>query len=147
MRRLASRVQLLLVMTAIALAWSGAPSARATAQEKNPSVSSGWVKLPAAGATSTDAYATVENPTMYAIYVLSATSDAAGSVEIRQPGKDAPLDEVTVPAYGTLDMDPKGLHLVLKDLKKPLKEGDKVNLTVVTEVGLKLNIEATVKKE
>lgn len=147
MRRLASRVLPLLLVTAFAAAWTGLAPAPAAAQEKNPSVSSGWVKLPAAGATSTDAYATVENPTMYAFYVLSATSDAAGSVEIRQPGKDAPLDEVTVPAYGTLDMDPKGIHLVLKDLKKPLAEGDKVNLTVVTELGLKLNVQATVKKE
>ena len=125
----------------------GLAAAPNTAQEKNPSVSSGWVKLPAVGATSTDAYATVENPTMYAFYLLKASSDVAGSVELRQAGKDAALEEVTVPAYGTLDMEPKGIHLVLKDLKKPLAEGDKVNLTVVTELGTKLNVEATVKKE
>jgi copper(I)-binding protein len=117
------------------------------AQQKDPSVSSGWVKLPAAGATSTEAYATVENPTMYAFYLLSASSDAAGTVELRQTGKDAALEEVTVPAYGSLDMDPKGIHLLLKDLKKPLAEGDKVTLTVVTELGVKLNVQATVKKE
>src|SRR5262245_10156198 len=77
---------------------------RVAAQEKQPSVSSGWVKTPASGATSTEAYATVENPTMYAFYLLSATSDVAGTVELRQAGKDAALEEVTVPAYGTLDM-------------------------------------------
>ena len=125
---------------------SGA-AGRASAQQKNPSVSSGWVKLPAAGASSTEAYATVENPTMYAFYLLKASSDVAGAVELRQTGKDAALEEVTVPAYGTLDMDAKGIHLVLKDLKKPLAEGDKVNLTVVTELGVKLNVEATVKKD
>jgi copper(I)-binding protein len=54
---------------------------------------------------------------------------------------------VTVPAYGALEMDAKGVHLLLKDLKKPLAEGDKVNLTVVTELGVKLNVQATVKKE
>lgn len=118
----------------------------AGAQEKQPAVSSGWVKTPTAGATSTEAYATVENPTMYAFYLLSATSDVAGTVELRQAGKDAPLEEVTVPAYGTLDMDPKGYYLVLKDLKKPLAEGDKVSVTVVTELGVKLSVQATVKK-
>lgn len=121
-------------------------SPRLMAQEKQPAVSSGWVKTPAAGATSTEAYATVENPTMYAFYLLSATSDVAGTVELRQAGKDAPLEEVTVPAYGTLDMDPKGYYLVLKDLKKPLAEGDKVSVTVVTELGVKLSVQATVKK-
>jgi hypothetical protein len=84
---------------------------------------------------------------MYAFYLLSASSDAAGTVELRQTGKDAALEEVTVPAYGSLDMDPKGIHLLLKDLKKPLAEGDKVTLTVVTELGVKLNVQATVKKE
>ena len=117
------------------------------AQDKQGSVSSGWVKLPAPGATSTDAYATVENPTMYAFYVLSASSDVAGSVELRQTGKDAALEEVTVPAYGSLAMDAKGIHLLLKDLKKPLAEGDTVNLTVVTELGTRLSVQATVKKE
>ena len=116
-------------------------------QEKQGSVSSGWVKLPAAGATSTEAYATVENPTMYAFYVLSATSDVAGTVELRQTGKDAALEEVTVPAYGSLAMDTKGIHLLLKDLKKPLAEGDTVNITVVTELGARLSVQATVKKE
>ena len=120
---------------------------RVASQEKQGSLSSGWVKLPAAGATSTEAYATVENPTMYAFYVLSATSDVAGTVELRQTGKDAALEEVTVPAYGSLAMDTKGIHLLLKDLKKPLAEGDTVNITVVTELGARLSVQATVKKE
>lgn len=125
----------------------GLSTGRVGAQQKQPSVSSGWVKLPAAGATSADAYVVVENPGMYAFYILSASSDVAGKVEIRETGKDAILEEVTVPAYGALYMDPKGVHLVLKDLKKPLKEGDTVPLTVVNEVGDKMRIDAPVKKE
>lgn len=139
------RVAVGLAMLMIVLVAHGATVALA-GQEKQPGVSSAWIKLPAAGATSTEGFATVENPTMYAFYLLSATSDIAGTVELRQAGKDAALEEVTVPAYGTLDMDPKGYHLLLKDLKKPLAEGDKVNLTVVNELGVKLSVEATVKK-
>ena len=140
MRRLATWM----VVAGVVLA--GTTMTRAAGQ-KDPSATSGWVKLPAAGATSTDAYVSVDNPGMYAIYLLSATADVAGSVEIRQTGKDAAIDEVTVPAYGSIDMDAKGIHLLLKDLKKPLAEGDKVSLTVVTELGIKLNVQATVKKE
>jgi copper(I)-binding protein len=133
-----------MVVASVMLA--GTTATRAAGQ-KDPSATSGWVQLPAPGATSTDAYVSVDNPGMYAIYLLKASSDVAGSVEIRQTGKDAALEEVTVPAYGALDMDGKGIHLLLKDLKKPLVEGDKVGLTVVTELGLKLNVEAVVKKE
>ncbi len=115
--------------------------------QKDPSVSSGWVKLPPAGATTTDAYATVQNPTMYAFYLVSASCDAAGTVELRQTGRDAALTSVTVEAYSSLAMEPQGIHLRLKDLEKPLAEGDKINLTVVTEVGAKLSVEAIVRKE
>lgn len=117
------------------------------AQEKKPEVSSAWVKLPATGEVTAHAFAVVENPTMYDFYVVSATADVAGSVEIRRAGKDGALGEVTVPAYGALNMDQKGVHLVLKDLKKPLSEHDKVSLTLVTEVGTKLTAEAVVKKD
>jgi copper(I)-binding protein len=117
----------------------------AASQQKPPSVSAAWIKLPPAGASSTEAYATVENPTMYDFYVQKASSDMAGSVELRESGKAAALEFVTVPAYGTLEMAPDGIHLVLRDLKKPLAEGETVNLTIVTDQGLKLEVEATVR--
>ncbi len=119
--------------------------AHVSAQQKDPSVSSGWVKLPAEAATSTRAYAVVENPTMYAFYLLKASSEVAASVELRQTAKDVALDSVMVPAYGSLDMNAEGVHLLLKNLKKPLAAGDKVGLTFVTDVG-DLTVEATVKK-
>src|SRR5215210_673769 len=113
------------------------------AQQKDPSATSGWVKLPAPGETTTTGFVAVDNPTMYAIYLLSASADVAGKVEIRDVDKDGKtkpdaVTEVTVPAYGSVEMDPKGVHLVLSDLKKPLKEGDTVWLTVTTEAGTNL---------
>ena len=111
--------------------------------------SSGWVMEPAAGATSTSAYAVIENPTMYEIYVTAVTTDAAASAEVADGPAAAPkaVRELAVPAYGRTELKPDGVRILLKDLKKPLAEGDKVNLTVVTELGVKLNVQATVKKE
>lgn len=119
----------------------------AAAQGKEPAVSDAWVQAPAAGATSVVAFATVENPTMYDFYVVSVAADAAGKVELREGGTAAPkpVKEVTVPAYGSLFMDAKGVHVVLSDLKKPLKPGDSVALTLTTELGVKLEIAAAVK--
>ena len=135
------------VQLAIVVIAAGAGLPRLVAQEKKPEISSAWVKLPAAGETAAHAYAIVENPTMYDFYVVSATADVAGSIEIRRAGKDGPVTEVTVPAYGQLSMNQQGVHLVLKDLKKPLAESDKVSLTLVTEVGTKLTVDAVVKKD
>jgi copper(I)-binding protein len=120
----------------------------AIAQDKPVTASNAWVRLPADGATSTIAVASIENPGMYAIYVLTATSDAAGKVEFRDTSKnDQPVDEVSVIAYDTTYMDPKGLHLYLSDLKRPLKEGDVVNFTLKTDQGVQIPVAAVVKKE
>jgi hypothetical protein len=132
------------VVAVVAVVVTGMIAPAAT-QGKDPSISSGWVKLPPTGATSTEAYLTVDNPTMYDFYLQKVSTDVAGSVEFREAGKNEAIKFVTVTAYETLDMNPKAIHLLLKDLKKPLADGDKVRLAVVTDGGLTLNIEATVK--
>jgi len=120
----------------------------ASAQDKPVTASDAWVKLPDAGAKNTVAFATVNNPGMYAIYLVSGTTDVAGKVEFRDAAKaDAVQEDVTVPAYGDAYLTTKGIHLYLSDLKKELKEGDKVHLTLKTELGLPVEVEAVVKKE
>jgi copper(I)-binding protein len=98
------------------------------------------------------AFANFENPTMYAIYLKAAAADVAGRAELRDAalsGEAAlkPLDFVTVPAFDWAYMGPKGVHILLMDLKRPLKEGDMLTLTVTTEIGVTLQVAAVVKKE
>jgi copper(I)-binding protein len=120
----------------------------AAAQDKPVTASDAWVKLPEPGAKSTVAFAAVNNPGMYAIYLVSGTCDAAGKVEFRDASKDnAVQEDVTVPAYGDTYMDPKGIHIYLSDLKKELKEGDTVYMTLKTELGIPIEVEAKVKKQ
>jgi len=119
----------------------------AAAQDKPVTATDAWVKLPDPGAKTTVAFAAVNNPGMYAIYLISGTSDAAGKVEFRDASKDnAVQEDVTVPAYGATYMDPKGIHIYLSDLKKDLKEGDTVYMTLKTELGIPIEVEAKVKK-
>jgi copper(I)-binding protein len=112
-----------------------------------PKARDAWVKLPAAGQTATIAFGAIENPGMYDVYLVSAASDVAEKVELRNGGQPQALDEVTVEAHGTLYLSADGPHLVLTGLKKPLAEGDAVTITVTTELGLKIPLEATVRKE
>ncbi|HUR32884.1 MAG TPA: copper chaperone PCu(A)C [Vicinamibacterales bacterium] len=117
------------------------------AQDKPITTADAWVKLPEPGAKSTVAVVSVNNPGMYAIYLVSGTTDVAGKVEFRDAEKNnAVQEDVTVPAYGATYMDPKGIHIYLTDLKKELKEGDTVNLTLKTELGIPVEVEAKVKK-
>jgi copper(I)-binding protein len=123
-----------------------AATVHVSAEQKDPSISSAWISLPAEGAASTRAFVVIQNPTMYGFYVMKASSDAAGSVEMRQTAKDAAVDHFTVPAFGAFDMEAEGVHLLLKNLKMPLAAGNTVKLTMTTEDGVELSIAATVKK-
>jgi len=51
----------------------------AAAQPKRVAASSSWVKLPAAGEAGAMAFVAIENPTMYEIYVVSATAGRAAT--------------------------------------------------------------------
>ena len=115
-------------------------------QRKEVTISSGWVKLPAAGATETEAYVAVDNPRAYDATLQTPACDAAGSVEFRQAGKTEAVQFAIVPAYESLDMSPKGTYLLLKNLKRPLSEGDKVQLSLTTETNATLTVEAVVRK-
>ncbi len=114
---------------------------------QDPSIATARVNPPAAGASSTEAYVTILNPTTYDIEVTGASSDIASAIELRQAGRDAKLSGATVPAYGFLEMDAKGVYLLLKDLRKPLAGGDTVKLTIATDVGTKLTVAAVVEQQ
>jgi copper(I)-binding protein len=127
-----------------------APVAAASAAGQKPvTASKAWVKAPASGETSAAAFLTLENPGMYDIYVTSASTDAAGMVQLRAPGAGggppAPIKEAVVPAYDSLEMKPTGTHLWLTDLKRPLTAGDTITLVVVIDSGVNLQVQADVR--
>jgi copper(I)-binding protein len=140
------------VPIALMLLISVAGGTLALAQEKRITASDGWVKLPAAGETQAMAFANFQNTTMYDVYLKSASADVAGKAELRDASLSGdaarkPVEFATVPPQDWLYMSPKGSYIALLDLKGPLKEGDKVTLTLTTEQGESLQVSAVVKKE
>jgi copper(I)-binding protein len=116
--------------------------------QAGPAASDAWVAEPQPGATSADAFAVVENPTMYEVYIVSVTTDAAGAAEIVDGPADAAraVRELAVPAYGRAELKPGAVRIRLKDLKKPLKAGDSVALTLTTDGGAVIKVTAPVKQ-
>ncbi|MGE3958187.1 MAG: copper chaperone PCu(A)C [Vicinamibacterales bacterium] len=87
----------------------------------------------------------ISNPSMYATYLISATSDAAERVELRDARKkDAKVAEVEIPAYGGLTLDAKGIYLTLVNLKKPLKPGTRVDVVLTNDAQVKTKLSAVV---
>jgi copper(I)-binding protein len=56
-----------------------------------------------------------------------------------------PVAAIEVKAHGETALQPGGLHIMMIDLKGPLKEGDKVAITLNFEDGSSKKIEAPVK--
>ena len=84
--------------------------------------------------------------------VVGAASLVAGRVEMHITVRDGDvmrMREVTsfeVPAGGSFELKPGGAHLMLVDLIRPLKKGEKVPLTLRLEKGGELKIELTVEE-
>ena len=95
-----------------------------------------------AGAT-TAVYVVINNPTMYDIYLMSATSDVAAKVELYSA--DKPVDNMTVAAYGSLTLKAGGMFLRLSDMKRELKAGESITVTMMTDGGVAIAATAVVK--
>lgn len=116
------------------------------------SLSGAWVREPVPGRPTTAAYAVVENPGATDLVIVSAASDVSSKVELHEMVRSgdmmkmAPVKSITVPAKGKVELKPGGLHIMLFELKKPLKEGDTVELTLTTDKGATVKTSAAVKK-
>ena len=123
------------------------------AEAQAPLTASGaWVRVPVPGRTVTAAFVVLENPGASAVQSVGATSDAAGIVEMHEMVRSgdmmkmAPVKSIAVPAKGKVELKPGGLHLMLFELKKPLKEGETVNLALTTDTGGSIQVAAAVRK-
>jgi copper(I)-binding protein len=94
-------------------------------------VTSGWTTPEGAGANS-EIYLTIENDAFHPVYMLGASSPVADRVELhRMTGEAmAPVKQIEIPLDDRLDMQRSGYHFMLIGLKRPLRAGETVPLTL-----------------
>ena len=84
--------------------------------------------------------------------LIGARSPAAGTVELHNHVNDGgvmqmrKLDAIPIKGAQSVVLKPGGLHIMLMDIKAPLKEGDKVRFTLVFEKAGELTIEVPIAK-
>ena len=128
-----------LVLAALTVSW---PS-RAAAQDL--AVKNARVIVSASDPKDARLVATITNPGMYGSYIVSATSDAAERVELRDARKqNAVVKEVEVPAYGSLSLEAAGLHLRLVNPKRPLPVGTRIEVVLTNDAQAKIRVPAVV---
>jgi copper(I)-binding protein len=104
------------------------------------------------GDTGTGAlYVTLRNTGSAPDALVGASSEAAEVVELHETIRDGevmrmrPVAKLALPAGATLEMKPGGLHLMLIHLKRALRPGEQVPLTLTFEHGAALTLDVPVR--
>lgn len=111
-----------------------------------------YVRLAPPGARATGAYMVVRNAGETALSIVKAASPAAKTVELHTHIHDGgvmrmrQVKDIPLPAKGEAVLAPGGYHVMLIDMKAPLKEGDKVAITLGFSDGSTKSIEAPVRR-
>lgn len=119
------------------LAFIGFASLSAAAAAQPVTVSDAWVRAPAPGQRVAAAY--MELTSRVNLSLVAVASPAAGGVELHSTSVDGgvmkmrPVGRIELPAGKPVKLAPGGLHVMLVDLKQPLKAGDKVPLTLTVQ--------------
>jgi copper(I)-binding protein len=98
------------------------------------SVTEAWVRGTVPGQKSTGAFMQLKSSTDVAL--IGAASSAAKIVEVHEMSMTAgvmkmrAVEKLPLPAGKAVDLKPGGYHVMLMDLAQPLKEGDRVPVTL-----------------
>jgi len=115
------------------------------------SVEQPWSRATPPGAKIGVGFMQLKNAGAAAERVIGAWSPVAGRVEMHVTTREGDVmrmrqvESFDVPAGGSFDLKPGGAHLMLVDLHRPFKQGEKVPLTLKLEKGGELKVELTVE--
>jgi copper(I)-binding protein len=100
-------------------------------------VTHAWIRTPVPGATVAAAYLDISGPAGSRVVAVSTPAAArAGVHEMKMEGdimRMRALEALPLTGATPVELKPGGSHLMLEDLKRPLKAGDVVPVTLVVE--------------
>jgi hypothetical protein len=124
----------------------------ASAQSPNAiAIKEAWSRATPGGAKVGAGYVTIENTGGKADRLLGAESEVAARVEIHEisesggVSKMAPVEALAVAPGARLEFKPGGYHLMLVDLKRPLKQGERFSGILRFEGAGRVNVEFEVR--
>jgi len=138
----------------MALLGGGLATSSALAQDitaKGFAITHAFTRATPPGAKVAGAFMTIENQGKVGDRLLGASSPVAGLVEIHEMAMAGgmmtmrPVQGIELKPGAKVDLAPGGYHVMLEDLKQPLKQGETIPLTLRFEkagsVELKIPVE------
>lgn len=110
-----------------------------------------WARQPARSRDVTAVYAVLRNTTAEPMHVVSGVSAIAASVELHEMTMDGAMmrmrrvHDIVVPAHGTVELKPGGLHLMVFGLRRPLNRGERLPLILRLADGGTVALDAEVR--
>jgi copper(I)-binding protein len=118
----------------------GAPALAEEVKAGDLVITQAWSRATPGGAKTGGGYLTIENKGSAPDRLIGGSADVAGKVEIHEMAMNngvmtmRPLDKgLTIEPGKTVKLAPGGYHLMMSDLKSPLKRGDKLPVTLEFE--------------
>jgi hypothetical protein len=117
------------------------------------SVKDVWVRSSPLIERAGAAYMIVENAGSAEDRLLSASVDFANKVELHETKKVGdmmkmlPVEAIPIPAKGSVELKPGGLHVMLMGLTRELKAGEKATITLKFEKAGEINVAADVRDQ
>jgi len=115
-------------------------------------ITQAWTRATPNGAKIGGGYLTIENKGTTPDRLVTGTGDIAGRMEIHEMAMDngvmkmRPLDKgLAIEPGKTVKLAPGGYHLMMFDLKNPLKQGERVPVTLQFEKAGKVTVSLDVQ--
>lgn len=141
----------ILACITLALLWSsaaGAHSYKLGALE----IGHPWARATPPTAPAGGGYLTITNTGTTSDRLISIKSPAAGAVQVHEMKMDGNVMRMreiegglAIPAGATVALAPGGFHLMMMGLKAPLKQGERVPVTLVFEKAGSIDVELAVE--
>jgi len=136
-----------LAYVALLMALSAAPAGAQEVKAGDLVITQAWSRATPGGAKIGGGYLTIENKGATPDRLIGGSGEVASKIEVHEMSMKngvmtmRPLDNgLTIEPGKTVKLAPGGFHLMLFDLKAPLKQGDKVPVTLEFEKAGKVTL-------
>jgi periplasmic copper chaperone A len=148
-----NKLSRILTLAALSVLAFAAPGRADDVKAGDLVITQAWSRATPGGAKVAGGYLTIENKGSAPDKLVGVSAEIAGKIEVHEMATDngvmkmRPLEKgLTIEPGKTVKLAPGGHHLMMQELKGPLKQGDKVPVTLEFEkagkVAVTLDVQA-----